>query len=599
MRRTVRFGLVFLCLLTSQLAQSQTSQQDYIQAKQYFSEEKYKFASEYFKRAAKESSPYQEYALFYLGLSSYYNGELGFARSTWRQIQTKYPRWNKINEVHYWLSKVYFDEGNFLQGMTYAKKTPVASSDFLRSNLSDNSIHVEKLKSLQRQFPDEQVVAEVLVEKLASLPNSERDYVLINQLTAKFDINRAQFDLPEIGDSQFKNKYKVAVILPFLFDDLSQAGKTVRNKFVMDLYEGIKWAAQVNNKGKKVIELYPYDSKRSPEATAKILARSEMKSMDLIIGPLFEEPFNLVSDFAFINKINLVHPLSTKSEMIRNNPYAFLFRPSIEAQAEMAAEVVSRQAKNKNAMIFYESNPKDSLSALAYSKRIKELGFNVLTYQSVDETTVRDTYDDLTEVVELIHSGNGIDSLRAKGRIIKQRKSIRNKGDKVYFEEVLKIKPDSVGHIYVASSKPLFASNYVSAVEIRNDSTIVVGRGNWLDFEMLTYEELERLSVMLVDLDFIDINAPKYQEVSLAFMDKFRRPISENVIIGYELMNEFSQLLTKNGSYFQNNPSDMSLKQGVFFEGINFASGNSNQYVPVLRISEAKLKVINKIKNDR
>ena len=101
----------------------------------------------------------------------------------------------------------------------------------------------------------------------------------------------------------------------------------------------------------------------------------------------------------------------------------------------------------------------------------------------------------LTEKYEVIYSKGQIDSLETLDEVhfIKERKSTEKKGEIEYYEEFFTIAPDSIGHIYVASSEALFASNFISVLSIRNDSTPIIGRGNWRKFETLTFEEMERL----------------------------------------------------------------------------------------------------------
>ncbi|WP_109830464.1 ABC transporter substrate-binding protein [Reichenbachiella versicolor] len=600
--RTIRFDLLFLLLLISRLAVSQTPQKDYLQAKQFFAEENYKFAAEFFKKAAREDSPFKNYALYYLGLSSYKNNEIGFARSTWKQIEAKNPKWKQIREVYFWLAQVYFDEGDYSKGVVYAKKSKLPESNDLISHSLDSTVSSQILENLYHQFPDDLSVAKTLAKRILIKPNSQRDYYLLNTIVQKFDLDRTKYGLPDIGDSSIKKTYKVAVILPFFFSGLDNPSMTIRNKFVMDLYEGIKWSAKNQNEAKnELIQIFPYDTKRNADETKALLEDEELKSMDLIIGPLFEKPFKVVSDFAYENKINIIHPLSTNSNVVEANPYAFLFRSSLESQAKKVAEVVANDSLiNKNAWVFYENNPKDSLSAAVYSQRIQELGFNVLKYEGVVDTTVRASYDLLIETFELEYLEYQADSIKKADsqRVIKERKSTEEKGEMVYYEEFFKIAPDSIGHIFVASSKPLYASNYISAVEIRNDSTKIIGRGNWLGFETLTFEEMERLDVRLIDIDYCDKTSKSYKKASSEFLRMYHRPISKNVLLGYELMSVFGELLEKYGTYFQNGTAEYGLRNGVFFEGVDYTLTNNNQYVPILRIRNAKVEVINSIDND-
>ena len=59
------------------------------------------------------------------------------------------------------------------------------------------------------------------------------------------------------------------------------------NKFIMDLYNGMRIAINHLDSLGVNIKLYPYDTKRDPNVVKDILKSSSFNKMDLIIGPLY------------------------------------------------------------------------------------------------------------------------------------------------------------------------------------------------------------------------------------------------------------------------------------------------------------------------
>ncbi|MBU2913754.1 hypothetical protein [Reichenbachiella agariperforans] len=596
----IKFGFAFLSLIVFSYfsAVAQEDEATYLKAKEYFQAGDYTFAMEYFRKvsANPKSSAYKIYASFYYALSAYEAGELYTAKSMWLQMSQKYPSWPNQSDVNYWLSEVYFQEDDLANGVLYAKKSGLPEGAKLMSQQLAKIDNVEQLEILHYQFPNDELVAKALATRIASKPVSFRNNALLDGVVEKFELNPTEFGRPDIGESQLKDTYQVAVLLPFMFDGLDNPRRTVRNRFVMDLFHGMREAADRLNQDGKRVELLAYDTRRDSAETAKLLMMPEMKGMDLIIGPLFPMPSKLVADFSFQNKINMINPLSTSTEVIGSNPFSFLFNSSIEARALTAAQIAIDSVNNKNAMIFYEDNKRDSLSAYTYAQRIMEHGFEVVMLEPVRDTTVRATYDLLTAKYERRYSEEQKDSILNDDptRIIKQRRSIKEKDVIDYYEEFFRIAPDSIGHIYVASSETLIASNYISALEIRADSTKIIGRGEWRDSETLTLEEMERLGVYYIDPMFEEMTKPAYMDFRRNYMSRYKKLPSQNVMIGYDLMTLVGDLMIKYGNYFQQGTVEEGFVPGQIFMGVLYGTKNYNQYVPVTQFSESELRIVNK-----
>ncbi|MEO9801818.1 MAG: hypothetical protein ABJF04_01165 [Reichenbachiella sp.] len=602
MVRLLKFAL--LCSLFSLIlfqASAQDEQSVYLKGKQYFSEGNYRFAMDYFRRLAGENQNhiFKEYAAYYYGLSAYRNNDVSNAKAMWLQMDARNLNWPQIREVHYWLAEVYFSEGDYSQGVFFAKKSGLDQSQALMKESLSRLDSLPLLEHLYDQYPNDEIIARIAADRINEQPMSQRNFQLLNELVNRFDLNLAKYGLPEIGQSKMKPTYNVAVLLPFMFEDLSYTLRVERNKFVMELYAGIVRAADTLNSEGLFLKLFPYDTKRSTEITEGILEQPEMKSMDLIIGPLFPGPLTATNDFSFENQINMINPLISNADAIQNNPFSFLFKADTKTQALRAAELAIDSVKNKYAMIFYENNERDSLSAYTYSQRIQEAGFEVLVNAAVVDTTVRQAYDLLTEKYEVGYTEDQVDSIYAidEERFIKERKSSITKDSIEYYEEFFTIGPDSIGHIYVASSKALFASNFISAMSIRADSTKLIGRGNWKAFPTLTLEEMERLGIYFIDPEYVDYDSEGYIDFRNFYLKNYKSVPSFNSIIGYEMMYYVGTMLKKYGHYFQKGNPDVGFVKGQLLQGTKFNFRNSNQYVPITILSNSRQTVINPKKN--
>ena len=601
MLRLLKFALFcpLIVLLTTQL-KAQDDQSDFLKAKQYFSEENYTFAMDYFRRLAgnNQTHAFKDYAAYYYGLSAYRNGDTTNAKAMWLQMDERNDDWKQIREVRHFLAEIYFAEKNYEQAAYFAKKSGLDDSKAL---MKQSLVKVDSLPILQQlteRFPDDEIIAKITADKINDQQMSDRDFQLLNRIVNQFGLDKSTYGLPEIGESEMKESYNVAVLLPFMFEDLSYTARIERNKFVMELYAGMLMAVDTLNLEDKYLNVFPYDTKRNTEITEAIFDQPEMKSMDLIVGPLFPGPSKVANNFSFENQINMINPLISNSESIQNNPFAFLFKADTETQALAAAQLAIDSVENKYAMIFYENNERDSLSAYTYSQRIQEAGFEVLINAAVVDTTVRQAYDLLTEKYEVGYSEDQVDSVMAmilpgEERFIKERKSSITKDSIEYYEEFFTLAPDSIGHIYVASSKALFASNFISALSIRADSTVLIGRGNWKEFPTLTLEEMERLGIYFIDPEYVDLNNLAFKDFRQSYLQSYKTEPSFNAIIGYEMMYYIGNMLKEFGHYFQKGNPEVGFVEGQLLQGTEFNFRNSNQYVPITILSDSKQEVVN------
>ena len=271
-----------------------------------------------------------------------------------------------------------------------------------------------KLRKWHDIYPKNNVIAKYFGRKL------------LNEPLDKDIISKIQNILSNVSEENlFINSddyiFRVAILLPFMYNENDNLSIMKKNKFITDLYNGMRLATNhLDSIGVK-IKLYPYDTKRDPEVVKGILKSSLFNKMNLIIGPLYSSPVKLVSQYCLENKIFMINPLSSNNEIIDNNKYAMLFLPSNKTLAIKAAEYAKEKFnKNKNAIIFYENNKVDSLIASIYQNKMEANGFNFIYKQKVNLEDSRLILDSLTNSYELMLSKQEADSINnIEGRIVK------------------------------------------------------------------------------------------------------------------------------------------------------------------------------------
>ncbi len=133
---------------------------------------------------------------------------------------------------------------------------------------------------------------------------------------------------------------KAALLLPFLQD-----------KRMVEYYEGFLLAVDSLKRSGISIDLYAYNLTDNSSSLNTILAKDEMKKMNIIFGPAQSKHTKNLAAFAKKNDICLVIPFSSREDEVFNNSNVFLINTP---QSYLYSEVYdhfTRQFKNANVIL--------------------------------------------------------------------------------------------------------------------------------------------------------------------------------------------------------------------------------------------------------
>jgi tetratricopeptide (TPR) repeat protein len=340
----------------------------YQSAKDFFRQGKYNLAMESFKPLITydANNPYSAYSSFYYALSAYKQGYNAVAKDMLGQIKTVHPKWDKLDEVNLWVAKIHLDNNDYFQGMkvlnTISDKKMSKEIEAIKAQHVAKISDVETLNMMHEEFPKDPVIGKALARALSKDLSDEEDRQQLEQLIDTFDFEKTHY-IPEAPKTFYKERYAVSVLLPFMLETLDGKPGKKRNQLVLDLYEGIKLATDSLNRQNKKISLRAYDTDKGIESLKKILDTDELKNTDLIIGPLDK----LVQEFSLKHQVNVVNPFSNNSDLLAENPYAYLFQPASETLGKKAAEYAAEHARKNICMVFYGNSKKDSVLAANFT----------------------------------------------------------------------------------------------------------------------------------------------------------------------------------------------------------------------------------------
>lgn len=172
---------------------------------------------------------------------------------------------------------------------------------------------------------------------------------------------------------------KAAILLPFQED-----------RRMVEYYEGFLMAVDSLKRTGTSLDLYVYDSGKDLSTLNTILAKKEMKEMNIIFGPMHQSQIKPLSEFAEKNDIRLVIPFSQKGEEVFKNPSVYQINTPQSYLYSEVYEHFTRQFPNAH-VIFIEPASADKEKAEFISGLKQELKNKGISMQTVGESATKET----------------------------------------------------------------------------------------------------------------------------------------------------------------------------------------------------------------
>lgn len=565
-------GLILACLLICTATFGQDFKKQFRHAKDLFEEENYSASMEAFRPLTiyDRENPYPEYASFYYALSAQRLGFYTVAKEMFLQIKSIYPEWQQMDEVNYWLFKIYLDQREYFHALKLSKEikdnSMMRNIDAMKREALSKIDDVETLKMLMEENPTDFEVIRALAFGLGKQTNPA-DTLMLDSIARQLSWKKKDFISVNTEAPIYKDVYRVALLLPFRANLLDPSPTVKRSQFVLDMYEGMK-QAQDSLAGEGVrLELLAYDTDHDPEIVKGLLKEEELKSADLIVGPLFPEDAKLVQEFSQTNKVNLVvNPLSYNIDLVGQNPWAMLYQPCHKTIGEKSAELVASKVSNKNSFVFYGDSPKDSVMAYAYIKAAMDRGVKIAYVEEITAETSGDILEHLATATEYDEWKN---------------------------PKQFTLKLDSIGSVFVASDDALIYTKVINSIETRGDSVLVVGQENWLEDNSVDLGKFEKIKIAFAAPNFSPVFGKGYLDFRRKFLQRHGNLPGLYSQKGYEFIMVMGRALKKYGVHFQKGMEQEGIP-GALTAGYQMQANHDNSRVPFVAFSNGRLDAVNK-----
>jgi LysM repeat protein len=366
-----------------------------------------------------------------------------------------------------------------------------------------------------------------------SIPEKES----VNSAPASSFEIKSLLDKASLSKWKSKKSIKIGFLLPFMLD--KSKNESNADRFV-EFYSGALLAIDGWKKKGISFEIYTYDTDNSEDKMTEVLQNSELKTMDLLIGPAFSNQVSLVADFAKENQINTLIPFTSKVNEIDSNPFLFQFNPGIDVEIPFTADRL------------YKTN-------------------------------------DATIIFAEIEGVTGSDEGNIKFEALK---TALRKSKKTFVSKILttpvgsdftsELSKNSKNIVIFNSDKYSLVSPYLSALrsQINSYDIVLLGQYSWRN------QNIQLPTVNYVAPFISSINNATLTDFNELYVRSFDKDVTINIsprydLLGYDLSNYFITLINRYGTKFGDKVGSFNFINGVqsqpHFERTSTNSGFVNQ----------------------
>ena len=176
-----------------------------------------------------------------------------------------------------------------------------------------------------------------------------------------------------------------ALLLPFR----AGSGTSEEQSRMVEYYEGFLMAVDSLKRQGVSVNLYTYDTQGSAATVATILAKPEIKQMNILFGPVHAACIAPVAEFARKHEIRLVVPFAPQVPQVFNNPYVYQVNTP---QSYLYSEVYEHFLRkfDKAQVVFLDSGGNKSDKGEFISGLKQELKNNHISYKQLTLDTATD-----------------------------------------------------------------------------------------------------------------------------------------------------------------------------------------------------------------
>ncbi|NQU33090.1 MAG: LysM peptidoglycan-binding domain-containing protein [Bacteroidetes bacterium] len=412
--------------------------------------------------------------------------------------------------------------------------------------------------------------------------------------------------------------FKVALMIPL---SLEEADSLNHEQFFMkpqpffkpfrfiQFYEGALIALDSLAKQGVNVEFFVYDVDKNITKTIKVLQQKELRTMDLIIGPFFNNSFNQVALFAGNFNIPVVNPLSYRSAVVNDYNTVIKIMPSGQSQIRMLETFISNSYNSSKVFLISENSYEDAdmvtevnngiMSTINNQVKISNEELINLSYS----VAIRDTlFDGITTPPSFIFEGTEIypeileNNISDSTVINNYITRIVYSNDSLYpFYE--KASPIRNNIVVLYGSKKSFILDVLNRLNESRDTFDIklIGMPSWERINNLSNVKMNNLKLNYFSSSYVDYELDKTQDFIYMFRNRFNTEPDTYAFSGFDITYYFISSLFYMGNDFSRclEYFPMELLQGTYsFNRVGNTNNFENNYWNMLQLkkmSESKV----------
>ena len=416
---------------------------------------------------------------------------------------------------------------------------------------------------------------------IVNLPKNAKQVVTIEEVTEDTIENPGQVtDYNQIfkdysRDTTVQSKIDIALFLPLyaaLNDSLNweityqdtlqimtrKEPETVypKSRDFIRLYQGVLLAVEDLKKQGLEINLHVFDTEKKQSTVRKTIEKLSNQKIDLIVGPVYSNTFEIVAEYAQSNQIPIVSPLSSKNAQLHNNPFVFQINTSVQSLCDNIFNHLMSDKENKNIVIVHSKNYKELEEYKLVSDIEQQLFENGKYWQYSNLNYSKISFED--------YGNLGLEYLLSKTQ-----------------ENI----------IVIPSSRPAVVESFLTNLKILSKEYPIqlIGFPSWQRYSSMDPSNLFELNTLILSPYFIDYESEKISN----FVDRFRYEFScepnDYTFRAYDITVYFSTAIKRHGIQFVdhiNEITDIDLLQGNYsIESVNAWGGFENKGLQMINYS--------------
>ena len=375
----------------------------------------------------------------------------------------------------------------------------------------------------------------------------------------------------------------VALMVPLYLEQVDEeffeaepSNKTLNTKpfSFLHFYEGFMIAADsvVSSRGMR-LDLKVYDVDNDVRKADSAIIDPWLENADLIVGPFYLKPFNVVKNYAVERNIPIVNPITQRSEIVDNQPNVIKVKPSMESQLAPLDSLMKNYYHANNVFIIRENRYSDT----AFVNRINEIAErNIDSCSYVDNRHIVKTIkshqkrwkylkvdfeetDYLTDNISLdvnILKQNIDDSTAFRNRVV----NINYKRDSL---NLVKNYASSMRNnlFIVYGHDKVFANEIVNKVTklIEHYPITVIMMPEWSKFTGLFNDNLMKMHAIYFDDNYVDYQNIRVESFICKFRNRYETEPTDYAYQGFDIGWYFLNALNVWGEYMMENLSDINM----------------------------------------